>query len=476
MTMKPVVRIGRETSSSSMHTFCIGDLNRVLKYDNNGDYGWNWNQYHPVHYILTQARYNLPTHYWNQLVEEYIDDENERNILLHSSIDHQSIWDIVGTTYHKMDFFTSIIKFCLDNNIVVQTGTDNEESHYQSISAMRDNLKTTFGKYMGMFLMKLFKYKVYVTDTSRAIVAIADKGLGSIPVKVRFPHKRFGSVIYPEQVEIKITNKCSGNCHFCSENSNKDGGHADVSRILRLLRSVAGHTAEVCFGGGNPFEYPHLGWLCSCAMNLNILPAVTAKDTHFLDYKHLAKLLPCKTAFGVSMSDPIFTAEVLREFRHHHGDIAVHVINGIHTMEQLQGLINVLEELGWSSEDRDDLFVRIVVLGFKRKGRAKKLEFQNTIDVEQLMSMFPFVSFDTLAIKQLNIKDKIDSKLWDAYYQGKETEYSLYYDAVTNQFKTSSVGRPITENSPFYQLYNVLTVKFNYKYDYVYPDCSCFAC
>ena len=51
---------------------------------------------------------------------------------------------------------------------------------------------------------------------------------------------------------------------------------------------------------------------------------------------------------------------------------------------------------------------------------------------------FNLVSFDNLALEQLNIKDKVSSEEWDERFMGEEGQFSMYYDSVKNKvFKSS---------------------------------------
>ncbi|HOG04651.1 MAG TPA: hypothetical protein PK978_00230 [Paludibacter sp.] len=50
------------------------------------------------------------------------------------------------------------------------------------------------------------------------------------------------------------------------------------------------------------------------------------------------------------------------------------------------------------------------------------------------------LSFDNLSIEQLYIKQMMTEKEWDKYYMGDEFTFSMYMDAVNQQFAPSSTS------------------------------------
>jgi hypothetical protein len=56
-------------------------------------------------------------------------------------------------------------------------------------------------------------------------------------------------------------------------------------------------------------------------------------------------------------------------------------------------------------------------------------------NVRALFDIFDVVSFDNLALEQLNIRRFFNIDDWNTFYQG---EHSFYIDAAMEQFKPSS--------------------------------------
>ena len=53
---------------------------------------------------------------------------------------------------------------------------------------------------------------------------------------------------------------------------------------------------------------------------------------------------------------------------------------------------------------------------------------------------FKVVSFDNLALSQLNIKEHLDNKTWEEFYQGDDGTHTMYIDAVNEQFAKTSTS------------------------------------
>lgn len=96
--------------------------------------------------------------------------------------------------------------------------------------------------------------------------------------------------------------------------------------------------------------------------------------------------------------------------------------------------------------------VKILILGYKDFGRGH--DFLNTemgkiIDekmtwlnqnLKNYINKFEVVSFDNLAIKQLNVKNILSEKEWDEFYQGDDGTTTMYVDLVKKQFAKTSTS------------------------------------
>ena len=97
-----------------------------------------------------------------------------------------------------------------------------------------------------------------------------------------------------------------------------------------------------------------------------------------------------------------------------------------------------------------DKGLKILILGYKNIGRGdsyQKLnydEVSNNIkwlrsDLSNIMGRFDVVSFDNLAIKQLEVKNLMGKREWNEFYMGDDAQYTFYIDMVNGTFSKSSL-------------------------------------
>jgi hypothetical protein len=114
----------------------------------------------------------------------------------------------------------------------------------------------------------------------------------------------------------------------------------------------------------------------------------------------------------------------------------IHTINGILTKEDVEKL--------------SDFGLKILILGYKNLGRGisynkhysqKVADNQNWLNdhLAELPNHFKVVSFDNLAIEQLNVRRILSDEEWDSFYLGDEGTASMYVDLVTGKFGVSSL-------------------------------------
>lgn len=226
--------------------------------------------------------------------------------------------------------------------------------------------------------------------------------------------------IFPETMDIKITNFCDAGCFFCHENSNKEGKHAKLNTDY-----WDNNFQEIAIGGGNPFSHPDLYDFLVKMKKKNKICSITINSFHLRkkEYQDLVeKLKRDELLYGIGVSyHPVFFNEV--KFRNK--DIVLHVILGIHKFKEIFNLLKK-EKL------------KILILGFKRFGRGVNVNLNNKEIREWKKNWFKLnaetISLDNLAIEQLNI----DLTKYKKYYMGEEGKYSMYYDMVKNEVAPSS--------------------------------------
>ena len=145
----------------------------------------------------------------------------------------------------------------------------------------------------------------------------------------------------------------------------------------------------------------------------------------------------------------------------------IHVINGIVSEEELKLLAN------------NNL--KILILGYKEVRRGKKLyekipeyinekkeSLKNLLPTIIKENWFDVVSFDNLALKQLDVKSLMSEEQWNKFYQGddgldgEQTSATFFVDMVERKFARNSCASeeqryPIMETAE--EMFNFLKRK-----------------
>lgn len=265
--------------------------------------------------------------------------------------------------------------------------------------------------------------------------------------KIRWNDKDSFNPVKPESIDLKITNKCNMECGMCHENSTPDGKHGDILN-LPFIDTMFPYS-EVAIGGGNPLTHPDLIEFLEHLKERKILASMTVNQVHFMHNIDLLKeLTDKKLIYGLGISYIGGRHENCINAIKQFPNAVVHVINGIVHMDSLEALAH------------NDL--KILVLGYKefRRGKALYDECGREIDSlkYQFYDMLPkivndgwfkCISFDNLAIKQLEPKRLMSEKDWSQFYLGDDGFASMYVDAVNRKFARSSVSvnrYPLTED------------------------------
>lgn len=256
--------------------------------------------------------------------------------------------------------------------------------------------------------------------------------------KIRWNDKDSFNPIKPESIDLKISNRCDMACAMCHENSTPDGKHGDILN-LTFIDTMFPYS-EVAIGGGNPLTHPDLVEFLEHLKERKIIASMTVNQMHFMhNIDFLKELTDKKLIYGLGISyiggRHKNCIEAIKQFP----NAVVHVINGIVHMDSLEALAH------------NDL--KILVLGYKEFRRGKTLYDECGSQINYLKTQFydllpkivndgwfKCISFDNLAIKQLDPKRLMSDKDWSQFYLGDDGFASMYIDAVNQEFARSSVS------------------------------------
>ena len=267
-----------------------------------------------------------------------------------------------------------------------------------------------------------------------------------------------------DSFDFKITDCCDMQCKFCHENSTPYGKHADILSDS-FIDKLHPYT-EIAIGGGNPISHPDLLKFLMKCKKLKLIPNITINQKHFMDNIDIIDfMVENKYIYGIGISLTSVTTEFIKQVKRFPNAV-IHVINGIVTMEQLQKLRH------------NNL--KILVLGYKefRRGLALYNDLSECTNIEHNKNdlrnniksiidgkWFNVVSFDNLALEQLDVKSILSEQHWNEFYMGDDgisgnyNSATMYVDMVNKKFAKNSC-EPINKRfdllSTAEEMFNIL--------------------
>jgi organic radical activating enzyme len=244
---------------------------------------------------------------------------------------------------------------------------------------------------------------------------------------------------HAENIDIKICDYCDMGCNYCHEGSTVDGKFGDL-----LNESFIGSLhayQEVAIGGGDASSHPGLIPFLERLRNKEVIANLTVHQTHFMEKQDLIRrLVDEKLISGIGISvvnaNDRFIMTVLK-----YPNAVLHTINGVLNEETVNKLA--------------DKNLKLLILGYKHlrrgndfysKAEPKILANQEWLynNLSEIVKKFRVVSFDNLAIEQLNVRRLMSQEKWDEFYMGDEGSATFYIDMVNRKFAESSTA-PLNE-------------------------------
>lgn len=258
--------------------------------------------------------------------------------------------------------------------------------------------------------------------------------------KIRENDLDFLDADFPESMDCKITNRCPVGCPMCHEKSTPDGKHGDIMNAEFIDKLRPG--TEMAIGGGAVTGHPDLIPFLKKLKSIGVIPSITVNQREYKDNFDLVnRLVEEKLIYGLGVSfisfDDEFWDKVIKN-----KNVVVHLIAGIHGGDVFDYFTNK--------------GAKILILGYKDFGRGHDLLerasaiIQLQIDwlknnLQDLLSKYDVISFDNLAIEQLDVKSVLTDEQWKEFYQGDDGTHTMYVDLVERQFAKTSTS---TERYP----------------------------
>ena len=239
---------------------------------------------------------------------------------------------------------------------------------------------------------------------------------------------------FAENCDCKITDKCDGGCPMCYEGCTPEGKHGDILNY-KFLDTLHKYT-ELAING-NDMSHPDLIPFLEKLKENEIIVNMTVNQIHFERHQVMIRDLVEKDlihGLGVSLNDP--TKEFVSLIKEYPNAV-IHVINGILSSSDVKLLA-----------DND---LKILILGYKqlRRGVDHYVTNYDNITRKQIwlkdsladiIEHFKVVSFDNLAIEQLDVKRLMTEEEWNEFYMGDDGNYTFYLDLVEGTFGKNSLA------------------------------------
>ena len=239
----------------------------------------------------------------------------------------------------------------------------------------------------------------------------------------------------PETMDVCISEYCANDCSFCYAGCSKNGKHADFQKYANLLNSIP-YLCEMAINI-NSDPHPDLIPFLENMKKQNVIVNATVHQKQFIENTAFYKDLTDKKllyGLGVSLIDP---NKAFLEKIELFPDAIVHVINGIVTPEQIKLMY--------------DHNIKMLILGYKQVGRGVdwyskkgmqiiKRQLWLNKNLPEMAKHFKIISFDNLAVEQLEVKKLVTPEQWDSRFLGDDGTISFYINLVQGYFAKNSLS------------------------------------
>lgn len=177
-----------------------------------------------------------------------------------------------------------------------------------------------------------------------------------------------------------------------------------------------------------------------------VIANITVNQVHFEKKQDLIrKLVDEKLIYGLGVS-LVNPTESFINLVKRYPNAVIHVINGVLKASDVAALEN------------NDL--KMLILGYKHLRRGNDYFDSDVINIKKnqewlyenlgaILSKFKVVSFDNLALEQLDVRRLLSDRQWEEFYQGEDGTSTYYIDMVERKFAKSSTA-------PFDKRYDLL--------------------
>lgn len=244
------------------------------------------------------------------------------------------------------------------------------------------------------------------------------------------------SPTFAENCDVTISTVCDGGCEWCYMDCTPNGKHGDIMspKFLDTL-----HEWTELAINGNDLSHPDLISFLEKMKKKNIIVNMTVNQKHFeakqvmIKKLYSAKLI---NGLGVSLVEP--TYEFIKLIKQYPNAV-IHTIAGV-------TYTNDYRLLAFND-------LKVLILGYKKVGRG--VEYSNGVMEDSISTKiynmtsllktmindnwFNVISFDNLALEQLDIRSLLNDDEWNEFYAGDEGSHTFFVDLVEKKFAKNSM-------------------------------------
>jgi hypothetical protein len=250
-------------------------------------------------------------------------------------------------------------------------------------------------------------------------------------------------VMFPESMDVKITDYCDMGCAYCHENSTMHGAHADIDVLLDIIGELPSGV-EIAIGGGNPLAHPRLILFLKRLKEMGIISNITINQSHIADYwEDIVRLVTENLVKGMGISITDVESGDIPLVLSISDNVVFHVIAGVAD-------VTVLDVLSRYPQSK------VLILGYKAFGRG--IGYHSAVVDKNIkewrISLREYIgrcvmAFDNLAIKQLNVRALFTDEGWKRFYMGDDFSFTMYLDAVRQEYAPTSCSE---DRTPFSEM------------------------
>lgn len=240
---------------------------------------------------------------------------------------------------------------------------------------------------------------------------------------------------FPENFDCNISTYCTNGCAFCYAGCSEKGRDADLMSFTNIWDNLHPYT-EIALNLNSDIP-AHFTEFLEMLKEKRVIANVTVNQRQLIEFwDYLLELTEKKLVHGIGISLNNIDELIGLNIPKHFPNAVIHTIVGITTDNEYMKL----------ADGRH----KVLILGYKTVGRGTKYYLDEMSsyyyyfgwlnkNLESLMDKFKVLSFDNLALEQLNVKRLLTPEQWEQFYMGDDGSFTLYVDLVSETFARNSI-------------------------------------